>query len=95
MSETTVVCKFIFSAMKTELDYKKRKVYSLEFHPVAGDSEENKKFWEATPSGVFNFQTINEEAAKFFEFGHEYLCYLQRSESSARQAARMTSVNVY
>lgn len=58
--------------MKTYLDYKKRKVYDLEFHPVAGDTEENKKFWEATPSGIFQFQTINEEAARMFQFGHEY-----------------------
>ena len=73
MSVTSeVVCKFVFSAMKTYLDYKKRKVYDLEFHPVAGDTEENKKFWEATPSGIFQFQTINEEAAKMFQFGHEY-----------------------
>mgnify|MGYP001133791095 CR=1 FL=1 len=73
MSETKeVVVKMVFSAMKTYLDYKKRKVFDLEFHPVAGDTEENKKFWEATPSGIFNFQTVNEKAAKMFQFEHEY-----------------------
>jgi hypothetical protein len=82
MSETKeVFVKMVFSAVKTYLDYRKRKVYDLEFHAVAGDSEENKKFWEATPSGVFNFQTVNAEAAMMFQFGHEY--YVSFREAGA------------
>lgn len=78
MSETKeVVCKFRFTAMRTAegYDYEKKEptlLYDLEFVPVSGTSEENKQFWKATPSGIFKFSTINAEAAKMFQFGHEY-----------------------
>lgn len=78
MSDTKeVVCKFRFTAMRTAegYDFEKKQptlLYDLEFIPVSGTSEENKKFWQATPSGIFKFSTINAEAAKMFQFGHEY-----------------------
>jgi hypothetical protein len=33
---------------------------------------ENKKFWQATPSGELEMWITNEETAKFFELGAEY-----------------------
>lgn len=60
-----------------------KKQYTLHFEPVGGKwnpqtnkyegDDENTLFWMATPSGQFHFSTVNEEAAKFFEFGREYL----------------------
>lgn len=73
-----VVCKFVFSSMTTENGWNPETkkydqlTYNLTFHAVAGNSEENKKFWKYTPSGNFCFATINPEAAKMFKFGHEY-----------------------
>jgi len=52
----------------------------FEFHPVYSDDEnsENKKFWEATPSGKLEFQCLNPDVK--FEAGKEY--YIDISEAS-------------
>lgn len=42
------------------------------FHPVYGNSEENKKFFEATPTGEIKLGIINQEAWPFFELDKEY-----------------------
>lgn len=47
-------------------------VYLLSFNPVYSGSEENKKFFKSTPGGIFQFHTINAEAAAQFEIGKEY-----------------------
>jgi len=49
-------------------------VVSLEFIPVyASDKNpENKKFWEATPSGKIELNIVNPEAVKEFELLKEY-----------------------
>jgi hypothetical protein len=74
-----VVCKVRFNSMRTfeawgtNPDGSPKLLYDLEFSFVSGnESEENKKFWEASPSGQVKFQTLNAEAAKMFEFGREY-----------------------
>lgn len=41
--------------------------------PVIGDSEENKKFWEMTPSGRVELGIDNPEALTSFDFGEYYL----------------------
>jgi hypothetical protein len=67
-------------------DYEKKEptlLYDLEFVPVSGTSEENKKFWKATPSGTFKFSTINAEAAKMFQFGHEYFVIFKEAAHSS------------
>lgn len=44
----------------------------LSFFPVTSGSEENKRFFSATPGGQFNFYSANTEAAAQFEMGKEY-----------------------
>lgn len=40
--------------------------------PVYGGSEENRKFWDASPSGEVRLGTINPEAWAAFSLGGEY-----------------------
>jgi len=44
-------------------------LYRYKFSPVAADSPENAKFYEATPSGTLELATLKE---KMFEVGKEY-----------------------
>ena len=44
-------------------------VFAAEFSAVCGDSEENKKFFAATPSGNIKIQTMRDN---YFEPGKEY-----------------------
>jgi hypothetical protein len=44
-------------------------LYSAEFHPVTGDSPENKEFFAATPSGRIEVSTVR---ADHFEVGKSY-----------------------
>lgn len=52
--------------------------YSYNLSPVYA-SEENKTYWEATPSGSFNVN-INISKGKLFQVGKEY--YLDISEAN-------------
>jgi hypothetical protein len=49
-------------------------VTSLEFMPVTASDKnpENKKFWEATPSGKIELNIVNPEAVKEFELLKSY-----------------------
>jgi hypothetical protein len=44
----------------------------VQFSPVYGGSDENKRFFAATPGGSFQFYTVNQSAANEFEMGKEY-----------------------
>lgn len=44
---------------------------SAKLMPVTGGSDENKKFYEATPGGSIEFSTINEDALKSLPIGAE------------------------
>lgn len=78
----SVRCKFRLTAIETTLgcapdpakpgSWKEAKLYTLKFNPVTGDHGENLAFWANTPSGEFKFSTVNEAAARFFDFGREY-----------------------
>lgn len=73
-----VVCKMVFSSMKTDAGWNpETKKYdllyhTLTFHPVTANSPENALFWKYTPSGNFEFTSVNPEAVKMFEFQKEY-----------------------
>ncbi len=46
---------------------------TLNFTPVTGvGSEENKAFWDATPTGSLQLGVVNPEAWKQFELGKSY-----------------------
>lgn len=47
--------------------------------PVVSGSEENKQFYEATPSGEFKFDTINSNALAEFEPGAEYYITIEKA----------------
>jgi hypothetical protein len=47
-------------------------LFDVVLNPVTSDSEENKRFYAATPSGELKLFTINEEVAKEMEPGNEY-----------------------
>jgi hypothetical protein len=66
-----VRAKFRCSA-KTERENAGTTTFSLDFYPVIGNSEENKKFFTATPGGKLELAVVNHEAAKIFEAGKEY-----------------------
>ena len=44
-------------------------LYAAKFIPVGDNSEENERFWEATPAGSIEMSSILQDA---FEVGQEY-----------------------
>lgn len=51
--------------------------YNVQFSAVYNNSPENKKFWEWTPSGTLQFQSIN---ADVFAPGKEYFLDISLAE---------------
>jgi hypothetical protein len=50
-------------------------MWSVKMSPVYANGDpnhENSKFWSATPSGHFEFQSVNKEAVQSLELGGEY-----------------------
>jgi hypothetical protein len=45
---------------------------TVRLNPVLSNTEENKSFWEATPSGHMELQINNPSAIRFFDIGAEY-----------------------
>jgi hypothetical protein len=75
-----VRCKYKCSSVTKKTAYygKPGFLYEAEFAPVTGGSEENKAFFDATPSGSFKVGTYVED---HFEPGKEY--YLDIAEAVA------------
>jgi hypothetical protein len=44
-------------------------LHGYRFNPVSGNSEENKKFFSSTPSGVVELHSVRDD---LFELGKEY-----------------------
>lgn len=51
---------------------KGEEIHAIKLSPVISGSEENKSFYEATPSGSIELSVIKEEVGKQFELGKEY-----------------------
>lgn len=48
---------------------------TIEMYPVYGNGDpnhENTKFWQASPSGKFELNCVNEDASRQFQVGREY-----------------------
>ncbi len=67
-----VRCKFRCTQIETTPDG-----YFAKFIAVSGDSEENKKYWKATPSGDLQLNYLNEMP---FETGKEYYLDISLAE---------------
>lgn len=68
-----VRAKFLCTSMKQTQQYKGTIVNTYEFGAVYGGgsaSDENKKYWEATPSGSIMLSCLRSEVQ--FEIGKEY-----------------------
>lgn len=70
----SVRCKFVCSFKEGT---------SVHFSPVYSGSEENKKFFQATPGGQIAFYTVNESALEQFEQGKEYYVDFTLAENAA------------
>ena len=53
-------------------DKAKGHIATIELCPVAGTSDENRAFFDATPTGYIKLGTVNQDAAAAFELGTEY-----------------------
>jgi hypothetical protein len=73
----SVRCKFVCSFKEGQ---------SVHFSPVYSGSEENKKFFQATPGGQISFYTVNESALEQFEQGKEYYVDFTPAEQKAASA---------
>jgi hypothetical protein len=54
--------------------------YEVKGYPVTGNTDENKKFYESTPSGELRLGGLNEEVANQFEPGKEYYLTIEKAE---------------
>ena len=78
---TSVRAKFICMSIERRMSYhwnsitiehEEREMRTVTLTPVSGGSEENKRFWNASPAGTLQLGMINLEAAEAFDIGKEY-----------------------
>lgn len=74
----SVIAKFKFSGIKTWLNWENKKVATMEFNIVQGTTEENKKFFDASPSGEIKIGTVNQAVIDSMELGEEYYVILTK-----------------
>ncbi len=76
----TVRAKFVVQSITRQKhwDREKGEIHTVKLSPVAGNSEENKQFYAATPSGSIELGTVNEQAGRQFELGAEYYVDFQK-----------------
>lgn len=70
----SVRAKFVVQSITRTQHWDKTKgeVQAIKLTPVTGGSDENKAFYDATPGGSIDLQTLNPQAASYFELGKEY-----------------------
>ena len=77
----TVRAKFVCQSVTQTKQYDGRIQNTFKFNAVYGGgsaSDENKKFWESTPSGTLELSCIKEEVT--FELGQEYYIDITKVE---------------
>lgn len=67
----TVRCKFVCSYRDSE---------GVHFSPVYSGSEENEKFFKATPGGRIDLQIVAPDTLERFEVGKEYFIDLKPAQ---------------
>lgn len=77
-----VRAKFVVQSITRNQHWDKSKgeFQTIKLSPVTSGSEENKAFYEATPSGTVELATINPEAGNYFELGKEYYLDFTKAE---------------
>lgn len=72
-------CKFVLQSISRQNGYiyrdgknERGETQNLRFSAVCDGSEENKKFFAATPSGQLEFNTVNAAAVAGLQLGGEY-----------------------
>lgn len=78
----SVRAKFICNSITHTKHWDKNKglVATIKLNPVNGSNDENKAFFDATPSGEISLGIIKEEVAKKFEIGAEYYIDFTKAE---------------
>jgi hypothetical protein len=70
MADEPIRCKFLCVAAGAEMGWGDQKLlWSYRFQAVVDGSEENKRFWAATPSGSVELHSVQ---ADVFAVGREY-----------------------
>lgn len=69
MGATVTRCKFVCVSKNAKEAKDQPTSYDVQLQAVTDGSEENKKFWQYTPSGYLTFNSIN---ADKFQVGKEY-----------------------
>ena len=61
-----------------------KEIRTISLSPVYSSEEgsENKKFWDASPSGEIKLGTVNPEAWGLFELGEEYYVDFSRADKA-------------
>lgn len=77
-----VIAKFRCNGYQVAKDWKGRMVRTVEFIPVSADEKcpENKKFWDATPTGKLELGMVFEEAVKQFDIDQEYYVIITKTK---------------
>lgn len=75
-----VRAKFKVQRIERSLWGKGIEVQTIVLLPVSGGTDENKKFWEATPSGEIKLGTVNAAAAAAFDLEGEYYVDFTKAE---------------
>lgn len=53
--------------------------YEVTMYPVSSGSDEDRSFWQATPSGAISMSILNEDAGKQFEPGDTFYVSFEKA----------------
>ncbi len=78
----TVRAKFVVQSITRQKGWSgNAEVQTIKLNPVSSGSEEDKKFFAATPSGTVELGVVNPDAGNYFELGQAY--YLDFTKAAA------------